>query len=209
METRNNNYLQTSNQESKINQGRDKINLLKTFQSKKQQKICSRFVSSIVILSILSVANSSFAFPARVKKETEFRLYNREREYPGQEIIQKIGVDNSQIEIEYCKIRDYCYAKGFSILRENRFIPLPGWVVISDLCNDSSVSIPFLPTCSWSGRGINANFIGVTSTVQDQPVRIINYYCDQLNTNNTLMQEVGFIIPSVSQIRNLYPQCPQ
>ncbi|MEH2238315.1 hypothetical protein [Nostoc sp.] len=207
METRKNNYLQMSNQESKINQRRDKRNLLKTFQSKKQQKTRSRFVSSIVILSILSVANSSFAFPARVKKETRLWL---SREYQGKKVVDyiDINIDNSQIEIEYCTINNLCNTKGYSILSESRFIPQRGLVNISDLCNDPSVSIPFLPTCSWSGRGRSTQFIGETSAVPDQSFEIKDYYCDQLNTNNTLMQDVGFTrLPSVRQIRNLYPEC--
>ncbi|MEH2453986.1 hypothetical protein [Nostoc sp.] len=208
MEPRNNNYLQMSNQESKTNEGRDKRNLLKTFQSKKQQKTCSPFVSSIVILSILSLANSSFAFPARIKKEAKFWFTQEDQ---AKEVLGyiNIDIDDSRIEIEYCTIHNLCNAKGFYILSENRFIQRPGWVSISDLCDDPSVSIPFLPICLWEGRGRNTRYINVISPVEDQPTSIRNYYYNQLYTNNKLMHNVGLITPSVKEIRNLYNDCRQ
>ncbi len=212
MKTRNDNHLQMANQESNIDRGEDKMNLLKIFNSKRLKKSCSLFLSSIVTLSILSVANSSLAFPVRVKNQANIRLFNRPLEHPGQKY-RPISRGHSQLEIELCTVNGWCYTKGYSILSLNKFIPLKGWVLMDNLCDDATINIPFLPTCSWSGQGSNIQFVRETEPVTNPKQQLEKYYCTQfyrdlLSSNNMkLMKSVGFLPPNDQQLLNLYPQC--
>ena len=206
-----------------INQSEDKMNLLKTLNSKQLKKSCSRFLSSIVTLSVLSIANSTFAFPVRIKEApVNLYFYNRPPEFDGQKVLGRINVDNSKLDIKFCQLREnWCYVEGLYFLREGGFKSIPSWVQRSKLCDDPSTNIPFLPTCSWSGRGSSTQFIRQEEPVLNPEEQIVRYYCEGeigssfFNLSDLLsdvLMNVGFQqIPSSQQVSqqvlNLYPEC--
>ncbi|WP_413173904.1 hypothetical protein [Anabaena azotica] len=104
MKTCNENHLKIANQDSNINQGEDKINSLKIFtKSKGLPKSCSRFLSSIVTLSILGIANSCYAgFPAHVAEDRKVQLGNMNGSEP-----KDFYKQGRKLEIEDCQ-KDSC-----------------------------------------------------------------------------------------------------
>ncbi|MGK7898597.1 MAG: hypothetical protein AB4372_34520 [Xenococcus sp. (in: cyanobacteria)] len=163
MKTRNDNHLQMATQESNIDRSGDKKGLFKTFNSKGLKKSCSLFLSSIVTLSILSVANSSFAFPAQVRKDGNLSLF-----YAPVRTSQKKKADTittyqnlrrrnqnlrrrnqdlrmytqlipfTTVDVLYCRNDGWCYISGYySQGRNNQpigYYPEKAWARSIELC---------------------------------------------------------------------------
>lgn len=156
MKTCNDNHLQMANQESNIDRGGDKMSLFKTFNFKRLKKSCSLFLSSIVTLSILSVANSSLAFPALIHK-TQFNNSGKTITLPFKPF--------SILEIEYCKTNMLCKASGY--FQQQTFSQYPNggkslslWVPMWTLCNnpyDFHSDIPYLIPCVARSKRYNLN----------------------------------------------------
>ncbi len=171
MKTCNDNHLRMANQESNIARGGDKKGLFKTFNSKRLKKTCSLFLSSIVTLSILSVANSSFAFPALVTNQSErdnrgqIRIVGL-KYYVFPTIKEKLLLNNqpkqnlinvfdpySKVDVLYCRQDGWCYISGYFHLREGgKYYHRPAWVQSTGLCEDPRWQQSPLPDCHSTQR---------------------------------------------------------
>lgn len=165
METRNNNYVQMANQESNISQSGAKMSLLKMFKSKGLPKSCSRFLSLIVTLSVLSVANSTIAFPAKVRKGVSLYLYYEpHRLNNGDSTIAQSFKNNSKfnefssfyaqikvpfdrfiestlVDVLYCRDDNWCYISGYYSKGSQKPVDYyheRAWAPSSQLCEDNT-----------------------------------------------------------------------
>jgi hypothetical protein len=121
--------------------GNEKLKLINSFNWKPLNSNFLHVLSSIMMLSILGIADSSFAFEAKVKEETLATYW-----YPAEHSIisdDNIGRGNTVI-ILYCRYIDHwCYLESFKKSRE-RIINLQRWVTRDQLCSDDTVGSPLL-----------------------------------------------------------------
>ena len=151
MKTCKDKHLQMANQESNINKVVDKMNL-KTFNSKRLKKSCYCFLSSIVTLSILSVANSSFAFPAQLKdnydgKIDEIDVFTAPRDKKRASYYD----EGSLLDILYCRNDKWCYISGYYSLGTNEPVGYRDkrhWVETKYLCDYINTNTNTLEPCN-------------------------------------------------------------
>lgn len=178
MKNCNDDHLQMVNQESNIKKLRDKMNS-KKFNSKTVKKSCYGFLSSIVTLSILSVSNSSFAFPGEVRGNNTLILYNAP---PNTDIERKKYkterelFEYSLVDVLYCRTDKWCYISGYyskgSSSRPD-YYPERAWAYSDQLCdrvkNDYSNPLPFCQAKSLDLQGL--------ARVGN---KLTNFFCDKV-----------------------------
>lgn len=148
MKNCNDNHLQKANQGSNINKMGDKMNV-NIFNSKRLRKSCYRFLSSIVTLSILSVANSSFAFPAQVRGNHSLYLFYRpftleeaSERIPIEQKLQKLPrlltylTHYTLVDVLYCRASGWCYISGY--YSQGAYFPVKAWALSTNICDQRS-----------------------------------------------------------------------
>lgn len=150
MKNCNGNHLQKANEGSNINKMGDKMNV-NIFNSKRLRKSCYRFLSSIVTLSILSVANSSFAFPAKVRGNYSLNLFY----YPDGNLKRTKPFDNlinyTLVDVLYCRTDNWCYISGYysqGTQKSLGYYPEKAWALSTNICDpDKHDRTNPLPSC--------------------------------------------------------------
>lgn len=205
MKNCNDNHLQKANQGSNFNKMGDKMNA-NIFNSKRLRKTCYRFLSSIITLSIMSVANSSFAFPAKVREnQTLFLFYAPARDYKGEntysnpklQLFTKL-IDYTLVDVLYCRSDKWCYISGYySLGNQNTsagYYPEKAWALSDDICdpekNDRTNPLPFcginntkLEGILISGKQFNDFFCGTETYENKQVINPWRWLLQQGNSN--------------------------
>ncbi|MEH2062395.1 MAG: hypothetical protein V7K50_08955 [Nostoc sp.] len=179
MEKRTYKHLQTADKEANFNKGNERLELLKSFKRMLVNSTSLRFLSSIITLSILNVANSSFAFPAQVRdcgqqnEDSCLATYW----YPNTNSVTTLTLSkNTQVEILYCRIVEndqgrWCYLEGYENF-QRKSILAPRWVLYVNICADSDDGFPLL-YCK--PNSINQRLQNVNNFVKKQLIR--QFYC--------------------------------
>ncbi|MBW4594716.1 MAG: hypothetical protein KME46_17840 [Brasilonema angustatum HA4187-MV1] len=149
--------------------GNKKLKLINGFNWKPLNSNCLHVLFSIIMLSILGMADSSFAFEAKVKEET---LQTYWYPLPG-ERSDKTLQRSTTVYILYCRLVDHwCYLENYKI-SQKRIRHLRRWVMRDQLCSNDTMDSNSSPLFSCKSK---ANY----STL-DALLKVRNFYCDEKN----------------------------
>ncbi len=149
--------------------------LFKNLQMKPLKLTCVCFLYSIITPSILSIANSSFAFTAKVKDQEELNVYWIPVENNGNSNFRDIETtlpQNTQLDILYCRYSDlWCYLEGY----KKRYL-LKRWFKMQQICS-YDLSIDFLESCTANKRKEIQNFIQQIKLQKAREIKLREYVC--------------------------------